>query len=85
MAGERVVAASAVCAGSAEQLWRLLSDPKRFVEWANATRAVLRSDDPLQIGGVYVERNRLLGTTVTSRSKRRKSRGGCSIAPRAPG
>lgn len=68
MAAERIVAASAVCAGSAEQLWQLLSDPKRFVEWADATRAVLRSDDPLTIGGVYVERNRLLGplsTTVT--------------------
>jgi len=68
LAAQRVVAASKVCAGSPEQLWRLLSDPKRFVEWADATRAVLRSDDPLPIGGVYVERNRLLGplsTTVT--------------------
>jgi uncharacterized protein YndB with AHSA1/START domain len=65
---ERVVAAGGVCAGSPEQLWRLLSDPKRFAEWADATRAVLRSDDPLGVGGVYVERNRLLGplsTTVT--------------------
>jgi hypothetical protein len=65
---ERVVAASRVCPGSAGQLWGLLGDPKRFVEWADATRAVLRSDDPLGIGGVYVERNRLIGplsTTVT--------------------
>lgn len=68
MPAERVVAASALCAGSPEQLWGFLSDPKRFVEWAAATRAVLRSDDPLGVGGVYVERNRLIGplsTTVT--------------------
>jgi hypothetical protein len=65
---ERTVAASGLCAGSPEQLWALLSDPRRFLEWADQTRAVLRSDFPLKQGGVYVERNRLIGplnTTIT--------------------
>lgn len=68
MTAERTVSAASVCAGSPEQLWGLLSDPKRFVEWADSTRAVLRSDYPLREGGVYVEHNRLLGplsTTIT--------------------
>ncbi len=68
MSAKRVVAASALAPGRPEDLWALLSDPRRFVEWADLTREVLRADEPLGLGGVYVERNRLLGpvsTTVT--------------------
>lgn len=57
----RTAAATGVVPGTPEEVWALAGDPSRFVSWAALTREVLRYDEPLGIGGSYVERNLVAG------------------------
>ncbi len=57
----RTAAATAVAPGTPEEVWALVSDPSRFVSWAALTREVLDYDEPLGLGGRYVERNVVVG------------------------
>ncbi|MFN8175711.1 MAG: SRPBCC family protein [Solirubrobacteraceae bacterium] len=57
----RTAAATAVAPGAPEEIWALVSDPARFVSWAALTREVVRWDEPLGLGGSYVERNIVAG------------------------
>ncbi len=57
----RTAAATGVAPGTPDELWALLADPSRFVSWAALTREVLDYDEPLGLGGRYVERNVVFG------------------------
>ena len=65
---ERTVAATATVPASAQAVWDLVTDPDRFVEWAERTVEVTRADRPLSIGSTYEERNVVLGS-ITGQSR----------------
>jgi hypothetical protein len=61
-AAERTVSATATVPAAPDAVWALVSDPTRFVEWADRTIEVTRAEDnPLRLGSTYEERNVVLG------------------------
>ncbi|WCB94399.1 hypothetical protein DSM104299_03133 [Baekduia alba] len=53
-------------AASPREVWQVLGEVERYVEWGGWMRAVRRVDRPAGLGAAYDERSRLLAPVVVS-------------------
>src|SRR5437773_917632 len=58
---ERTVGATTTVPATPEAVWDLVSDPARFVAWADRTLEVTSADSALRLGSNYEGRNKVIG------------------------